>query len=234
LGLPLLVILLCGVFCLAPLALYLSWLGSINRRPRPTVVGGEWDFVWLLAGLSGFLLFGGGLLVAGLQSSVRYAARGNWQQVRDAWGQEGTAWVIVAAGYLLAVGGLSALVIASRLRTLTVFNIDRPEAEAAIDAALSEAGVSASRFGNVWSNDRPVVSIDAFAGLRHVSVRLLGPDPRAREELERALRQKLGAAPPSDAPVAAWLYSAAISCGVTVAFCFLLVSYFIYLATSPR
>ena len=185
-GLPLLVVLLCGVFCLAPLALYLSWLGSINRRPRPTVVGGGWDFAWMLGGLSGFLVFGGGLLVAGLQSSVRYAARGNWQQVRDAWGQEGTTWAAVAIGYLLVVGGLSALVIASRLRTLSVFNIDRPEAEAAIDAALAEAGVSASRFGNVWSNDRPVVSIDAFNGLRHVSVRLLSPDPRACEELERA------------------------------------------------
>ena len=231
---PLLVILLCGVFCLAPLALYLSWLGSINRRPRPTVVGGEWDFVWMLGGLSGFLIFGGGLLVAGLQSNFRYVARGNWQQVSEAWGQEGITWVIVAVGYLLVVGGLSALVIASRLRTLSVFNIDRPEAEAAIDAALAEAGVSASRFGNVWSNDRPVVSIDAFTGLRHVSVRLHSPDPRACEELERALRQKLAASPPSDAPVAAWLYSAAISCGVTVVCCTLLIAYFIHLATSPR
>jgi hypothetical protein len=234
LGQPLLVVLLCGAFCLAPLALYLSWLAAINRRPRPTVVGGGWDFAWLLGGLSGFLVYGGGLLVAGLQSSVRYAARGNWEQVRDAWGQEGTTWAAIAVGYLLVVGGLSALVIASRLRTLSVFNIDRHEAEAAIDAALAEAGVSATRFGNVWSNDRPVVAIDVFAGLRHVSVRLLSPDPRACEELERALRQKLAAAPPSDAPVSAWLYSAAISCGVTVACCTLLIAVFIYLATSAR
>jgi hypothetical protein len=234
LGLPLLVILLCGVFCLAPLTLYLSWLGSINRRPRPTVVGGGWDFVWLLGGLSGFLLFGGGLLVASLQSSVRYAARGNWQQIRDAWGEEKFAWAAVALGYLLVVGGLSALVIVSRMRTLSVFNIDRSEAEAVIDAALAEAGVSASRFGNVWSNDRPVVAIDVFHGLRHVSVRLLSTDPRVCEELDRILRQKFAAAPPSDSPVAAWLYSAAISCGVTVVFCVLLVAFFIYVATSPR
>jgi hypothetical protein len=230
--LPLLVVLLCGVFCLAPLTLYLSWLGSVNRRPRPTVVGGGWDFVWLLGGLSGFLIFGGGLLVAGLQSNVRYATRGNWQQVRDAWGQEGVAWAAVAAGYLLAVGGLSALVIASRLRTLSVFHIDRHEAEAAIDAALGDAGVSASRFGNVWSNDRPVVAIDVFSGLRHVSIRLLGDDPRAREELERALRRTLAAAPPSEAPVAAWLYSAAISCGVTVVCCTLLVAFYLRIAAS--
>jgi hypothetical protein len=234
LGQPLLVVLLCGAFCLAPLALYLSWLASINRRPRPTVVVGGWDFAWLLGGLSGFLIFGGGLLVAGLQSNVRYATRGNWQQVRDALDREAITWAAIAVGYLLVVGGLSALVIASRLRTLTVFNIDRPEAEAAIDAALAEAGVSANRFGNVWSNDRPVVSFDAFAGLRHVSVRILSPDPRACEELERALRQKLAAAPPADASVAPWLYSAAISCGVTVVCCTLLVAFFIYLATMTR
>jgi hypothetical protein len=234
LGLPLLVILLCGVFCLAPLTLYLSWLGSINRRPRPTVVGGGWDFAWLLGGLSGFLVFGGGLLVAGLQSSVRYAARGNWQQVRDAWGEEGTTWAAIAIGYLLVVGGLSALVIVSRLRTLSVFHIDRPEVEAVVETALAEVGVSANRFGNVWSNDRPVVSIDAFPGLRHVTIRLLNSDPRACEELERALRQRLVAAPPSAAPVAGWLYSAAISCGVTVLCCMLLVAFYIHLATSGR
>lgn len=233
-GLPLLVVLLCGAFGLAPLALYLSWLASVNRRPRPTVVGGGWDFVWLLGGLSGFLIYGGGLLVAGLQSNVRYAVRGNWQQVRDAWGHERITWAAIAVGYLLAVAGLAALVIASRLRTLSVFNIDRHEAEAAIDAALAEAGVSASRFGNVWSNDRPVVAIDAFTGLRHVSVRVLSPDPRAREELERALRPRLAAAPPAGAPVAAWLYSAAISCGVAVLCCTILTGFFIYLATSSR
>ena len=42
---------------------------------------------------------------------------------------------------------------------------------------------------------------------------------RTSEELERALRQKLAAAPPSDAPVAAWLCSAAISCGMAVVCC---------------
>jgi hypothetical protein len=230
-ALPLLVILLCGVFCLAPLALYLSWLGSINRRPRPTVVGGGWDFAWLLAGLSGFLVFGGGLLVAALQSNFRYAARGNWEQIRDAWGQERLAWGAVALGYLLAVGGLAVLVIVSRLRTLSVYNIDRPQAEAAIDAALADAGVPASRFGNVWSNGRPVVAIDSFAGLRHATVRLVSPDPRVCEELERGLRQRLAAAPASDSPVAAWLYSAAISCFVTVLCCVLLIAYFIHLTT---
>jgi hypothetical protein len=226
----LLLILLSGVFCLAPLALYLSWLGSVNRRPRPTVVGGGWDFAWLLAGLSGFLLFGGGLLVAAVQSSVRYAFRGNWQRLQEVWGQEGPVWGVVALSYLLFVGGLAALVIASRLRTLSVYNIDRPSVESAIETALAEAGVPASRFGNVWSNGGPVVAIDFFSGLRHATVRLLSQDPRLREELERNLRQRLTAAAPADAPVATLLYSAAIGCGVAAASSAALVALFIFIA----
>src|SRR5262245_15833948 len=77
-----------GVFCLTPLAMYLLWLAAVNRRDRPTVVSGVWDFIALVAGLSGFLIFGAPIAVLALQSNARYGLRGNFEQLRTAWNQE--------------------------------------------------------------------------------------------------------------------------------------------------
>jgi hypothetical protein len=230
-ALPFIVILcLCGVFCLAPLSLYLAWLGAMNRRHTPTVYGGGWDFACLLAGLSGFIVFGGGLLVAGLQSNFRYAARGNFQAVRAAWGEEGHVWGLIALGYLLVVAGAVALVIASRMRTLVVYNIDRERAEAAVGDALAEAGVNATRFGDVWGEGPGVVKIEALQGLRNVSVKVNTPDPRLAEELMRVLRKRLPEAPPAEESVGSVITTAAVASFVVMLCCMLLVGYFLYLA----
>ncbi len=231
-ALPFIVILcLCGVFCLAPLSLYLAWLGGVNRRHHPTVLGGGWDFACLLAGLSGFIVFGGGLLVAGLQSNFRYAARGNFQAVRSAWGEEGHVWGMIALGYLVVVSGAVVLVLASRLRTLAVYNIDRERAEAVVGDALAEVGVTATRFGDVWGDGRGVVAIESLQGLRNVSVKVTTPDPRLAEELLRALRRRLPEAPPADEPVGGILTTAAVACFIVMICCMLLVGYFLYLTS---
>lgn len=231
-ALPFIVILcLCGVFCLAPLSLYLAWLGGVNRRHHPTVFGGGWDFTCLLAGLSGFIVFGGGLLVAGLQSNVRYAARGNFEAVRAAWGEEGHVWGLIALGYLVVVAGVVALVVASRLRTLVVYNIDRERAEMVIGDALAEVGVPATRFGDVWGEGRGVVAIEALQGLRNVSVKVLTPDPRLAEELLRVLRKRFPEAVAAMDPVGGILHTSAIASFGVMVCCMLLVGYFLYLTS---
>src|SRR6476661_8012817 len=98
-GLPvgftfILVLCLAGVFCLAPLAIYFLWLAFVTRRDQPTVISGPWDFVGLVAGLSGFILFGGGLVLSLVQSNFRYWMRGNFESLRAAWGQEKVTWIL--------------------------------------------------------------------------------------------------------------------------------------------
>ncbi len=227
---PIVLLCICGVFCLAPLTLYLAWLGAVNRRPRTTVMTGGWDFACLLAGLSGFILFGGGVLLTAVESNFRYAARGNWAQLRDTWGQERVAWGSLALGYVLVVGGTAALVVLARSRSLSVYNIDRARAEEAVGDVLVGMGLPANRFGDVWAGDRPLVSIDPFPGLRHVTVKIVCPDPRVAEEIERNLRPRLAAAPSADGPVSGWLYSAAVSCFTVTVSCVLLVALFVYLS----
>ena len=228
-ALPFIVILcLCGVFCLAPLSLYLAWLATVNRRQQPTVFGGGWDFACLLAGLSGFLVFGGGLLVAGLQSNFRYAARGNFQAVRAAWGEEGYVWGLIALGYLLVVAGAVALVVASRWRTLVVYNIDRERAEMVIGDALAEIGVNATRFGNIWGEGPGVIAIDALQGLRNVSVKVTTPDPRLAEELLRALRKRLPEAMAAEDSIAGAISTTSVACFVVMLCCMLLIGFFLW------
>jgi hypothetical protein len=231
-ALPLAVIFcLCAVFCLAPLMLYLAWLGRVNRRARPTIISSGWDFAALLAGLSGFLVFGGGVLVAAVQSNFRCVVRGNWEQIAATWGQERLAWAAVALGYLLLLSGGVLLIVLSRARSLTVYNIDRDQTETVVGDVLAGLGLNVARFGDLWSeNGRGLVLIDWFPGFRNATLKVVCPDSQLAEEIERGLRERLPGAPAAAAnPAAAWLYSQAIACAAVVGCSILLIAYYLYL-----
>lgn len=231
------IVVLCvfGVLCLTPLALYLSWLGVLNRRPHATAIGGRWDFAALVAGLAGFILFGGGLLVAAVQSNARLALRWNEKQFESAFQQERVAWGLTAGGYLLVVAGGVALGMASRSRMLSVYNIERETAETAVDGALAEAGIEAARFGDAWTaGGRAVVEIKSFHGFRHATLRVLHSDQRAAEEVLRGLHKRLAEAPGAYNPAAGVLMSLSIGCLIAMLGCVALVAYFLYLVREAR
>src|SRR5262249_44797306 len=119
---PLVATLLAGLLCLAPLAVYLLWVPALARPARPPLASGTWDFVGLVAGLSGFILFGGGVVLYLLRDGFRYWMRGNLESFRQAWGNEKYMWMLLSAIYLFAVVGTIALALASRRRSLTVYN----------------------------------------------------------------------------------------------------------------
>jgi hypothetical protein len=206
------IICLCGVFCFGPLSLYLTWLGAVNRRNRPTVMAGTWDFVALIAGLSGFLIFGGGMLLALLQSSIRALFSGNFAAFHLAWEAEHLAWMVIALVYFLSVAGLVFFSLRSRIHSLSVYNMNRDQMELVIETTLAEMGLSATRFGNVWAQDHGIVSLDTFPGFRHATVRFLVSDERLREELERALRLRLSTVFMMPNPIAVWITSASMFC----------------------
>lgn len=208
-----LVILLCtaGIACLAPLSLYLAWVSAMNRRDRPTVVDGGWDFASLVLGLSGVLVFGGALLVATLQSNALLLFRGNWKQVNEALASERMIWAITAGGYLLLVAAFAGIGILSRSKSLAVYNIDRLRAETGISEAIESIGLTAKRSGTLWLYGDELIQIQPFEMFRHITIWILTEDPRLRQELDRALRQRLASIPSADEnPGAAWLTSATI------------------------
>lgn len=229
-ALPIVIACLVGVFCLAPVVIYLTWLAALNRRPRPTVLDGQSDFAALLAGLSGFILFGGGVLVAAVQSNARIVGRGSWEQIRAAWGQEQTAWLATAGGYLVVVVALATVGLLGRRRSVVVFNVDRHTVEAAVEDSLVASGLPADRQGNEWrvAGGTPSVTLDPAPGLRNVTVRFVTPDPRVAEELDRGIRLRLADAPGADSAAAGWLLAVAVGLLTAVILCLTLLASVIY------
>jgi hypothetical protein len=205
-----------GVVCLAPLSVYLLWLALINRRGRPTVIAGGWDFAALLLGLSGFILFGGGLLLSLLQSNVRFWMRGNFQALKDAWGQEHITWSVIAGLYLLVVVGAVALTLLARRQTLVVYNIDPDEFEELAAEVFDQIGKPVERRGNLWVGSAPVFELEPFANGKTVTLRWLSDDLPLFQEADRQLRLAVTGSQPRNNPSARWLMSGAVGSGMIV------------------
>jgi hypothetical protein len=214
-----------GVACLTPLALYLFWLGFVNRRDRVTVVSGTWDFVALLAGLSGFIVCGSGLFLTAVVARSRLWGGHTFEEIRTSWGRDQTAWVIALGVYLVVLGLVIGLSLRNRRRTLAAYNCDLAAAETALASVFGELGIVAKRFGNLWSDadGRVVVEVLPFHQLRHVSFILSDTGPRMCEELDRRLRAALPARVAAENPLSQWVSTAAVSSFVIVLCCVVLI-----------
>jgi hypothetical protein len=216
---------LCGVFCLIPLALYLWWLAQITRREHPKPIAGQWDFVGLLLGLSGFVVFGGGLLLTLCQSNFRYWMRGNAEALRGAWIQERVTWALLVAFYLIVVAGIAGLTLAARRRTVVVYNVEPAVFETLLTEVFDQLGRPVERRGRLWVGGAPLCELDTFEGGHTVTLRWVSEDVRLFEEVDRQLRAALATQPAGDNPASRWLTAAAVGTGASVACCFGLLLY---------
>ncbi len=134
------------------LAIYLLFLGSINRRRHPLMVYGPWDFVGVLFAASGFLLFGGpdalsvlnehwreSLLFGDNPSSAASATESLW-----------LCWLILLTTYFaVVVGGSAYLLWRSRNQT-SIYNVDLETIEAALARILVRLGLQPLRSGDMY------------------------------------------------------------------------------------
>ena len=220
-----LAICLCGVFCLIPLTTYLWWLARITRYEHPKPVSGQWDFVGLMIGLSGFIVFGGGLLLTLCQSNFRYWMRGNAEALRGAWIQERVTWMLLVAFYLLVVAGTAGLTLLARRRTVVVYNVEPAVFEMLLAEVFDQLDRPVERRGRQWISGLPLCELDTFEGGRTVTLRWVSDDVRLFEEVDRQLRAALATQSAGDNPASRWLMAAAVGCGVTVLCCFGLLLY---------
>jgi hypothetical protein len=229
-GLPfILVLCVAGAFCLAPLAIYLLWLAQITRRERPTILAGSWDFAGLLIGLSGCILFGGGLVLSLLQSNFRYWMRGNFESLRAAWGQEKVSWMLLASAYLIVVIGWVLLTLSSRRRSLVVYNIDLAAFETTLTEVFEHLNHPIERRGNLWVSGVPLFELDRFPRGRTATLRWIAEDRLLFQEVDRLLREAVRSHYTDDNSSTHWLMAAAVGTGVSAISCFGLLIYALHL-----
>lgn len=225
-----LAICLCGVFCLIPLGLYLLWLAQLTRREHPAPVSGAWDFAGILLALSGFIAFGGGLLLTLLQSNARYWMRGNLEGLRAAWMQERVTWGFIVFVYLLFVLCFAVVGFLVRRRNLVVYNVEPAAFEAVLTEVFHRLGRTVERQGNLWKSDAVLFELDGFEAGRTVTLRWVSPDLRLYEEVMRQVRAAIAAHPTEDNPASRWIMAVAVGCWSAAAACFGLLLYALWLA----
>ena len=104
------------------------------------------DFLALVGGLSGFLLFGLLIFVTVVQSNTRYGLRGNGAQLRELWDREKGYWLATAGAYVGMVAAAVIVGYARRGRTLSVYGVDPDGTLAVIDGEVAwVAGYGATR-----------------------------------------------------------------------------------------
>jgi hypothetical protein len=218
-----LVLCLAGLFCLPPLAVYLLWLSQITRRERPTIISGTWDYGILLIGLSGFILFGGGLVLSLLQSNFRYWMRGNVEGLRAAWGQDWLTWTLLALMYLFFVVGGITLTLLSRRRTLVVYNVDLPAFESTLNEVFEHLNRPIERRGNVWFSGVPLLELERYPRGRTVTLRWLADDHLLYQDVERLLRDMVRSLYTEENAVTHWIMAATVGVGLSAMSCFVLL-----------
>jgi hypothetical protein len=145
----------------------------------------------------------------------------------------------MAAGYLMIVGSLVALLLRLRKPLTAVYNVQPEGVEAALTAVLDDKGfawrrgvglieISAGRAGETTA----AVRVTQFPVTGHAALRWYGAYLGIRHDVEAALPAALLTHAPNRSPAAGWLYTSAATI-LVVLFAWTVVV--IYLAvTDPR
>jgi hypothetical protein len=134
-----------------PVAVYCTILGMINRRTRPLLVSGTWDFFGILLATSLFLLFLGPVLVL----SGAFRENLNDLPFHRGFGTLAEAitnllvewWLAWLMYYVLVLGG-AAYLLWVRRNTTVIYNVEQRTVETALARLVERLGLNASRLGN--------------------------------------------------------------------------------------
>jgi hypothetical protein len=219
-----------SLICLMPLALYFLFLATLNQRRRPTMLTGLWDFTCLLLGLSGFLLLGGPVLVAAINSALRnIMLSGTFAEFRAAWRSSGMVWSILAGAYLASLSMVIALFMLLRRKVTVIYNIDPDALPDLLTGLLDGEGLRWRRVpggleivrsrGALDGDQRPplpgdraFVAIRSFPALRHVSLEWRHAETALlREEVESRVDKLLQTTESAANPAGGWFMSTAIT-----------------------
>lgn len=135
---------------LLPVAVYLLLLAAINRRPRPVVVSGTWDFIGLLFASSGFLLVGGPAILSSLSETWRtFWLLGEGHPLRDTLLSNSALWLLLPAAYFVVVLA-GCFKLWGRYRQMTsIYNVEPAAVEGLLAEICDQLGLGPIRSGNL-------------------------------------------------------------------------------------
>ncbi len=125
---------------LFPLAIYLFFLASLNRRDRPAMIHGGWEAAALLFALSGFLLYTTPRLLNELYLGevialpVERTTEAEFEAIYS-------RWLVIWIVYYVAVVALAALVVLTRVHYRGIYNVDLEGFRQGLVKALEELGL---------------------------------------------------------------------------------------------
>ena len=231
-------VILLGLAIPLPLAIYLLALSALNRGPHPVLVPGAWDFAMVLFASSGFLVFGGPAILAGLQAHTRDFMLFGPFRPPATYGWH--FWIVVWTVYFVCVLAAALYVLAQRRRATSIYNVeptalrqalgdtlDRLRLEWVRDADqvyISPSAVEAS----LAPKQALAVRLEAFPALRHVT--LYWPDgvTPLRHAIEEGLEQTLAGVWTRGNAAASWMFSIAACLFMLMLFTVVLMILFVY------
>lgn len=145
-------ILIGGIICLGPLLIYILILMGINGRRRASMIPGTWDFAGVLLATSGFLLGGGPLILAGLNSGWRrYLLHGknvtDWRMLTGEGDVRAVGlWVL----FFVVVISSAGILIFARRHVTVLYNTDTAHIWDALEWIFGRVGIVWKRHENTY------------------------------------------------------------------------------------
>jgi hypothetical protein len=214
---------------LLPFSIYLTILGSVNRRRHPVMVSGVTDFIGILFAASGFLLFGG----PGILSSLNERWRMFWLLgQRPGASAEGffQFWIFLSALYFMIVVTGAALVFRSQRHLTAVYNAEPGLIQRCLVHVCEQMGLDPARSGGLFVfgvepagtaaaaldegvqtapaallHETAVLELVPFTRMRHVTLRWDPADSALRREVETELAKVLQETPVGPSELGMWL-----------------------------
>ncbi len=211
----------CILALLVPPAIYCWVMACINRRSKPTIIPGLWDFLGLTAAAGGILLFVAPALISRFFLDLYLEAF-----AMEWW------WASWAAYFSFMVLGVL-LMARWRQRETVIYNVDVDMWDQVFQRCLDSLGLDSVRTGdhltirragtNLGNASPPPCEliVNVFPAMRNVSLRWLHAPHELRAAVEKRLRDSLESARVYDNPAAYWLFALA---GVLFGFIFLAVA----------
>jgi hypothetical protein len=207
---------------IVPVAIYCFFLAFINRKPHPVVIAGPWDFAAVLFALSGLLICGGPAILSELYEHAELSSLSGRESLLPFQSLRWEFWLSAWFLYFALVLAGSALLLCSRRRVTSIYNIPHERMLLLLTTALDRSGLSWRKVddGSVLVScqdsagpkpeEEVPLQMEYFRLMQHASLHWPCDAGSLRRRVEPELIKLLAEEYVPLSPISNWLLSAAL------------------------